>query len=89
MIDQVKLCPCCGESREANYETEEFFGLYVGVESAFSVCVKCLSCGLRMIRNLPDIWPKGTWRKGDPDGSMERLRAHTLELAVKAWNRRA
>lgn len=73
-------CPFCGRPEPR-----------VGVDSAQSMAVVCQNerCRAKIFRWTPNYWPKGVWdkRKGFM-ANHGRLRTYTLNLCVKAWNRR-
>lgn len=72
----TRPCPCCGNAK-----------LYEGATSAVTQGVQCLKCGLKIERELPGRWPRGTSRM-HPDARLREAEQQTLNRSRKAWNRR-
>lgn len=76
----IKPCPCCGESRPAFEHKDKIKGLHAGTESSSSECVRCYTCGLRMVVNHFAYLKKGeTW---------DQFERRTLAVAIRKWNKR-
>jgi hypothetical protein len=69
-----KPCPCCGNKR-----------LYVGVTAHCEMGVQCEpirgGCGLRMLREWPDRYPRGV-------KTLRAFKHWVLQQVIEAWNRR-
>ena len=75
---ELRPCPCCGST-----------DLYAGVDSALSYAITCRQCGLKMIRAMPDKWPRGVRKRGVSEAeNFIRLGEYAVFQAVAAWNTR-
>lgn len=71
-------CPCCDN-----------YAMYCGYHTSNSVCVKCVCCGLMMVKTFPDEWPLGLYvRSETAEWNLNRLKDYVLLDAKEAWNRR-
>lgn len=74
---KLKNCPFCGGLPE------------FGVNSCDSWAIKCLNCRIKMIQDLPDKFPKGTFVKRNFGRTQINLGKWAYNKLVPKWNKRA
>ena len=73
---RILPCPCCASTK-----------IHQGYAHSLAMGVQCLTCGLKMEREFPYLWPKGLKFVAGAKG-WTILEKRTLKRAITAWNKR-
>lgn len=87
---EILPCPLCGGTAPLLPPKKRRGSrgyVYAGPESASSSGVSCFRCGLKVVVEHPDRWPKDTPKSLTGWAAIDWLHRRCLEIAIGRWNR--